>query len=46
MYNYEENIDYKWWCIWGQALLRECKEELGIEINDDDIKYIRVISNT
>lgn len=23
-----------------QALIRECKEELGIEINDDDIKYI------
>ena len=23
-----------------QALIRECKEELGIEINDNDIKYI------
>lgn len=23
-----------------QALIRECKEELGIEITDDDIKYI------
>lgn len=23
-----------------QALIRECKEELGIEIKDDDIKYI------
>lgn len=23
-----------------QALIRECKEELGIEISDDDIKYI------
>lgn len=23
-----------------QALIRECKEELGLEINDDDIKYI------
>lgn len=23
-----------------QALIRECKEELGIDINDDDIKYL------
>ena len=23
-----------------QALIRECKEELGIEINDDEIKYL------
>lgn len=23
-----------------QALIRECKEELGIEINDNDIKYL------
>lgn len=23
-----------------QAVIRECKEELGIEITDDDIKYI------
>lgn len=23
-----------------QALIREAKEELGIEINDDDIKYL------
>jgi len=27
-----------------QALIRECKEELGLEINDDDIKYL--ISST
>jgi len=27
-----------------QALIRECKEELGIEIQDDDIKYL--ISST
>lgn len=23
-----------------QALIRECKEELGIDINDNDIKYL------
>ena len=23
-----------------QALIRECKEELGIEINDNDIRYL------